>query len=106
MPGPRRTLVAPPLLRRAPRQAPDVCPLPRPASVAPPEVTALRRCAASMLPASLVCLTVPWCTSPSLSVPPPDLVRLPEINVSFSLGQPFLPYEQLLAVQPSSRWVG
>lgn len=33
-----------------------------------------------------------------------DLVALPSINVSFTLGKPFLPYEQLLAVQPSSRW--
>lgn len=41
------------------------------------------------------------CHSP---LPPPDFVGLPSINVSFTLGKPFLPYEQLLAVQPSSRW--
>lgn len=43
--------------------------------------------------------------SPLLPLPsPPDFVGLPSINVSFTLGKPFLPYEQLLAVQPSSRW--
>jgi hypothetical protein len=39
--------------------------------------------------------------------PPPaaaDLTNLPSIRVNFTLGKRFLPYEQLLAVQPSSRW--
>ena len=31
-----------------------------------------------------------------------DMVNLPEISVTFNPGRPFLPYEQLMAVQPAS----
>ena len=43
---------------------------------------------------------------PAVAPPRADLTSLPSIRVNFTLGKPFLPYEQLLAVQPSSRWVG
>jgi 5'-3' exonuclease len=31
-----------------------------------------------------------------------DLVRLSDINVAFTLGEPFLPFQQLLAVLPAA----